>query len=48
MPNISLFCFTNIFQVIFMFVIQLIGQICMIATLYGTFGNDINFSNVGG
>lgn len=32
-PNNSLFCLTNIFQVVFMFIIQLIGQICMIITL---------------
>lgn len=47
-PNNSLFCFTNIFQVIFMFVIQLIGQICMILTLSGDLGNEIDYLNNGG
>lgn len=34
-PNNSLFCLTNIFQVIFMFAIQLVGQISMILALSG-------------
>jgi hypothetical protein len=34
-PNSSLFCVTNIFQVIFMFAVQLIGQIVMILALTG-------------
>jgi cation-transporting ATPase 13A2 len=47
-PNNSLFCLSNIFQVIFMFVIQLIGQICMILALSGQFGADIDYANNGG
>ena len=47
-PNNSLFCVTNIFQVVFMFVIQLIGQICMLLALSGEFNADIDYSNNGG
>ena len=47
-PNSSLFCLTNIVQVVFMFVIQLVGQICMILTLNGEFGPDIDYENIGG
>ena len=36
-PSSSLFSITNIFQVIFMFVIQLIGQIIMIIAISGPF-----------
>lgn len=36
-PSISLFSITNIFQVLFIFVIQLLGQICMILALSGLF-----------
>ena len=48
LPNNSLFCLSNIFQVVFMFVIQLIGQICMILALSGEFGADIDYLNIGG
>ena len=47
-PNNSLFCFTNIFQVVFMFGIQLIGQICMMLALGGAFNADIDYSKNGG
>jgi hypothetical protein len=36
-PHISLFSLTNVFQVLFMFGIQLLGQICMILALSGVF-----------
>ena len=47
-PNDSLFCLTNIFQVIFMFGIQLIGQICMVLAIAGAFNDDIDYSRNGG
>ena len=47
-PNDSLFCLTNIFQVLFMFGIQLIGQICMVLAISGAFNDDIDFSRNGG
>ncbi len=47
-PNSSLFCVTNIFQVVFMFFIQGIGQICMIFILQGKLGVEIDYFNVGG
>ena len=47
-PNDSLFCLTNIFQVLFMFGIQIIGQICMVVALHGAFNNDIDYSRNGG
>lgn len=47
-PNNSLFCVTNIFQVIFMFAIQLVGQICMLLALSGEFNGDIDYENNGG
>jgi hypothetical protein len=37
-PNSSLFSITNIVQVLSMFLIQLIGQVCMIITLSGSLG----------
>lgn len=37
-PPMSLFSFSNLFQVIFMFGIQLIGQISMIIALNGSLG----------
>lgn len=47
-PNNSLFCVTNVFQVIFMFAIQLVGQICMLLALSGEFNADIDYINNGG
>ena len=47
-PNNSLFSITNVFQVIFMFAIQLIGQIMMIIAISGEFNNDIQYSANGG
>jgi cation-transporting ATPase 13A2 len=48
LPNSSLFSITNIFQVVFMFVIQLIGQISMILALNGNFSEEIDYFNIGG
>ena len=36
-PSSTLFSFSNLFQVVFMFVIQLIGQISMVLALGGIF-----------
>lgn len=47
-PNNSLFCLTNVFQVVFMFIIQLIGQISMILALGGAFNEDIDYNTNGG
>lgn len=47
-PNNSLFCVTNIFQVIFLFGIQLIGQISMILAMNGAFNENIDYQNNGG
>lgn len=48
LPTNSLFSFTNAFQVIFMFVIQLVGQICTVLALAGAFNPDIDYANNGG
>lgn len=47
-PSNSLFCLTNIFQVIFMFLTQLFGQIFMILTLQGELGAEIDYEHNGG
>jgi hypothetical protein len=47
-PNDSLFCLTNIVQLVFMFAIQLIGQICVVLALHGAFDEDIDYSRNGG
>jgi hypothetical protein len=44
-PSSSLFSITNIFQVVFMFVIQLVGQIIMIVAVSGPFADDVNYAN---
>ena len=47
-PNNSLFCFTNIFQVLFAFGLNVVGQIGMILAISGMFANTVNYSANGG
>lgn len=47
-PNNSLFCFTNLAQVMIVFGIQVLGQISMILTLSGAFNETLNYANIGG
>ena len=47
-PNSSLFSLTNVFQVVFMFGIQVLGQISMILALSGSFSDSVNYANTGG
>ena len=47
-PNNSLFCFTNLFQVLFAFGINVLGQISMILALDGAFSDTINYTTNGG
>jgi cation-transporting P-type ATPase 13A2 len=47
-PSNSLFCFSNLFQVLFAFVLVVIGQISMILSLSGLFSSTIDYPNVGG
>ena len=47
-PPMSLFSFSNLFQIIFMFAIQIIGQISMILVMNGPLGDEILYSQTGG
>ena len=47
-PSNSLFCLSNLFQVMFAFLLVVIGQISMVLSLSGIFSNTINYSEVGG
>jgi hypothetical protein len=47
-PNNSLFCFTNLFQVLFAFGINVLGQICMILAISGAFATVVDYANTGG
>jgi cation-transporting ATPase 13A2 len=42
-PNNSLFCFTNLFQILFYFGINVLGQISMIMALSGIFNSTISY-----
>lgn len=47
-PNNSLFCFTNLFQILFYFGVNVIGQVSMVLALAGKFNSTINYDTVGG
>ena len=47
-PSNSLFCFSNLFQVMFSFILILIGDICMVTSLSGLFSSLIDYPQVGG
>jgi hypothetical protein len=47
-PNNSLFCFTNLAQVMIVFAIQVLGQISMILTLSGMFSDTLGYLSIGG
>lgn len=47
-PNNSLFCFTNLFQILFYFGVNVVGQIGMILALSGPFDSTINYSSIAG
>jgi hypothetical protein len=47
-PNNSLFCLTNIAQILITFGIQVLGQISMIIAMHGRFNDNIGYSLNGG
>lgn len=47
-PNNSLFCFTNLIQIMIVFGLQVLGQIMMILSLSGAFNNDVGYAQNGG
>ncbi len=47
-PNNSLFCFTNLAQMIIVFGIQALGQISMILALSEGFNETLDYYNIGG
>jgi len=47
-PSNSLFCFSNLFQVMFSFALNVIGQICMVLALSGAFSSVVSYSVNGG
>jgi hypothetical protein len=47
-PKNSLFSYSNILQLLFMFIVQLSGQILMVVAISGTFANYINYYLHGG
>lgn len=47
-PNNSLFCVTNLFQVLFAFGLNVLGQICMILALSGSYSTTVDYPNTGG
>ena len=47
-PSKSLFCFSNLFQVLFAFILVVIGDISMILALSSLFSEIIDYPNVGG
>lgn len=47
-PNNSLLCVTNMFQVLFAFGINVIGQISMILAISGPFAVETDYANTGG
>lgn len=47
-PNNSLFCMTNLAQVMIVFGLQVLGQISMILALGGMFNEDLNYKDTGG
>jgi hypothetical protein len=47
-PNNSLFCFTNLAQVMIVFAIQVLGQISMILALSGAFSETLDYRSIGG
>ncbi len=47
-PSNSLFCFSNLFEVLFSFCFVVLGQISMIFALSGKFAITIDYEHVGG
>lgn len=47
-PNNSLFCLTNIIQILITFGIQVLGQISMILAMSGRFNDNIDYDATGG
>ena len=47
-PNNSLFCFTNLFQVLAAFFLNVVGQISVILALSGLFATATDYANTGG
>lgn len=47
-PSNSLFCVSNLFQVMFSFVMVVVGDICVVSSLSGRFAEDIDYPNIGG
>lgn len=47
-PSNSLFCFSNLFAVLFAFILVVIGQASMVLSLMGIFSSTIDYPSVGG
>lgn len=47
-PSNSLFCVSNLFQIVFAIVLVVIGDVLMITSLSGQFSSIIDYPNVGG
>jgi hypothetical protein len=47
-PSNSLFCLSNMFQILFAFAMNLIGEICMILALSGIFNQIVGYDIQGG
>lgn len=47
-PNNSLFCLTNMVQILIAFGLQVLGQIMMIVAISGTFSEQMNYFSIGG
>ena len=47
-PNNSLLCFTNLFQVLFAFGVNVLGQIMMIVAISGEYSTNVDYATNGG
>ena len=47
-PNNSLFCFTNLFSVLFFFGINVLGQVSMLLAFSGVFNDTIGYTSIAG